>query len=322
MQVDDRYLRQFPSGRDYDLPAVSATAEELGLRWMHGLIDLNLWERDRTDWLAERRSPGWEPTARDSDVSDRELQACILRACALMQRAEANINYAPRLDVSGFADVLRVSADRVRSALSELAGRAWIEPHAYEKKVHVGNARITAKGWDALDQAEETVSSGGVASFVSVERSTLDYLADQWFRERFATAYGKWVEAHQLLDGDDPAARGSQIGLLCREAMQEFADALVARYRPDGASGAKQDTVARVRAVLDALRPVLGQRKHAFLQALVEYWRTLNGVVQRQTHASERVRTAPQLTATDARRVVFHTAIVMHEIAQTAEETR
>jgi hypothetical protein len=64
--------------------------------------------------------------------------------------------------------------------------------------------------------------------------------------------------------------------------------------------------------VLDARGTRPGKATKAFLQSLLEYWGTVNDLVQRQEHGGQ--REGDPLTWEDGRRVVFHTLLVMYEI--------
>ncbi len=57
---------------------------------------------------------------------------------------------------------------------------------------------------------------------------------------------------------------------------------------------------------------VLGKTKGDFLEALVAYWGTVNDLIQRQEHDSQ--KDGNPLIWEDARTVVFQTLIVMFEI--------
>jgi len=144
-----------------------------------------------------------------------------------------------------------------------------------------------------------------------VEAATRTYLDSTSFRQRYPAAYQKWTQAEEQLWGSDSATAFTTIGHLCREAMQEFADALVLRFKPASVDPDKAKTVSRIRSVLGSY----GQsstRVRAFFDAMLVYWGTVNDLVQRQEHGA--LREGEPLTWLDARRVAFQTAIVMFEI--------
>lgn len=68
----------------------------------------------------------------------------------------------------------------------------------------------------------------------------------------------------------------------------------------------------RIRAI--ASKANLGERTAGFIAALVEYWSTTYDMTQRQAKNAQ--REGEQLTLNDARRVVFHIAVVMHEVSR------
>jgi hypothetical protein len=59
-------------------------------------------------------------------------------------------------------------------------------------------------------------------------------------------------------------------------------------------------------------RQQLGSTEWRFLDALLAYWGALTDLMQRQAHGA--LKKGEMLGWEDARRVVFHTAIVMFEI--------
>jgi hypothetical protein len=77
-------------------------------------------------------------------------------------------------------------------------------------------------------------------------------------------------------------------------------------------------TVARIRAVIS--ETISPSRLRDFADALITYWGTTNDLVQRQEHGAQ--KEGQPLDWEDARRVVFHTAIVMFEIARAVGQRR
>ena len=294
-------------------------AVDLGRRWVHGLIDLDRWTRTN-DWIdpPQERALGWDPVANDSQVDDDELRRELLSAFRRMLQASTPGSF-PSIDVQGFADVLRVDVERVRKWLREFDARDYLELYGpgLNAAVERGNAQITAAGLEALDELEARLVERGSGLLV-LEEAVVGYLDDQTFKEHYETALLKWQQASELLYGDDADNKAGQIGHVCREAVQEFAASLVDRYAPPDPPANKEHTVARVRAVLDHCAPRLGESKKDFLDAILGYWGALTDLVQRQEHSATKEGEA--LTADDSRRVVFHTAIVMYEIAGTLPE--
>jgi len=145
-----------------------------------------------------------------------------------------------------------------------------------------------------------------------VEAENRRYLDAEQFKCQYPGAYAKWTDAEKRLWASDSERELTTIGHLCREAMQEFATALVERYNPPDAPHDKAKDVARIRAVLAPQASRMGKTEKAFLDALVAYWGTLSDLVQRQEHGGQ--REGDPLTWEDARRVVFQTAVVMFEV--------
>jgi hypothetical protein len=102
------------------------------------------------------------------------------------------------------------------------------------------------------------------------------------------------------------------IGHLCREAVQAFAGTVATDTASAVSGTTAENTVARVRGALEALS--IGGTERAFLKALLAYWGTVNDLVQRQEHGGKKEGEA--LGREDARRIVFHTMIVMYELDQ------
>jgi hypothetical protein len=145
-----------------------------------------------------------------------------------------------------------------------------------------------------------------------VEGDLMRYLDSDAFQRSYPEAYRKWSQAAELLWGSDSEQQLTMVGHLCREAMQEFATALVDRHQPPGVDTDKARDVARIRAVLDQHKPRLGTTAAPFLDALLAYWGTVTDLVQRQEHGAQ--KEGRQLVWEDGRCVVFQTAVVMFEI--------
>jgi hypothetical protein len=146
-----------------------------------------------------------------------------------------------------------------------------------------------------------------------VEEGLKRYLEADAFQQKYPAAYRKWAEAEKLLWASDSEQQLTTIGHLCREAMQEFATALVDRHQPPGVRDTdKAHTVARIRTVLNQHASRLGTTAAPFFDALLAYWGTVSDLVQRQEHGAQ--KEGRPLIWEDGRRVVFQTAIVMFEV--------
>lgn len=145
-----------------------------------------------------------------------------------------------------------------------------------------------------------------------VETTIKKYLDTHIFQQKYPESYKKWISAEQALWAVDNSEQGTSIGHLCREAVQEFAEVLIKENQPPDAPKDKTKTVARLKAIINAKSDDLGKTEKPFLEALLEYWGTLIDLIQRQEHGGQ--KEGKTLIWEDARKVVFHTMIVMFEI--------
>jgi hypothetical protein len=150
-----------------------------------------------------------------------------------------------------------------------------------------------------------------------VEEELMRYLDAEVFQRSHPVAHQKWSEAADRLWASDSQQQLTTIGHLCREAMQEFATALVDRHQPPGVDTDKAHDVARIRDVLNQHASKLGTTAVPFLDALITYWGTVSDLVQRQEHGAK--KEGRPLVWEDGRRVVFQTAIVMFEVDRALE---
>ncbi len=141
------------------------------------------------------------------------------------------------------------------------------------------------------------------------------FIESDLLRARCPLAYRRWSEAEALLWSADSASELSTIGHKVREATHEFAIALVAEHRPPDVDPDPTKVKNRIADVIFLERDQLGDTRTAFLTALFEYWKRSVDLIQRQEHGRD-------LLWSDARRVVFHTAVLMYEITTTLDELR
>ncbi len=145
-----------------------------------------------------------------------------------------------------------------------------------------------------------------------VQNISREYLSSAAFQRKYPTAYAKWSQAEALLWSSDSAAAFTTIGHLAREAMQEFATALVERFQPTSVDADCAKIVSRIRAVLNTQSTSIGATEKPFLEALLAYWGTVSDLVQRQEHGAQREK--QYLRWSDARRIVLQVAIIMFEL--------
>jgi serine/threonine protein kinase len=133
----------------HPVDAARNLARSLGLRWTHGLIDLDIFKRDGL--YEEDRYEGWDALFGEG-LSDDELRRRILEALRRMLGAEQRMSQIPSLDVDGLGDVLGVAPQRLRATISELALEGMIEGNAetFGHTLLDGACRITGIGLQLL----------------------------------------------------------------------------------------------------------------------------------------------------------------------------
>lgn len=136
------------------------------------------------------------------------------------------------------------------------------------------------------------------------ERSVAEYVNTEGFRRAYPEAHRKWSDAHTLLE-TSPDRLATQIGHLCREAIQEFTDQLARQYKLGPFETNK--TKNKIAAVFGAHEGASTTVKGA-MTALAAYWDAVSDLVQKQEHGSE-------VAGEDSRRVVFLTMFVMREVS-------
>lgn len=180
------------------------------------------------------------------------------------------------------------------------------------------NYEVRPRGFSYYDQLKRQQAG-------QVERTEQDvrrYLDSVAIPDVYRAALAKWRRADGLLWSADTEDQLTNIGHICRETMQEFAQALVDEVRlPDAESPRDpQKTVDRVRRCIKHLGKRAGATEVAWLEALLGYWGTVSDLAQRQEHGAG--KEGEELVWEDARRLVFHTALVMFELIRAAERPR
>jgi hypothetical protein len=146
---------------------------------------------------------------------------------------------------------------------------------------------------------------GGPMEAVEVEVRRL--MDSETFRRKYPAAYEQWAEAERALWGADNSAERTAIGHACRESLEHFVTDLVTRYKPEGVNPDPQRTINRVRSVVK-----VAEDSDIVSALLIAYFGTVWDLVQRQEHGAQ--KEGKPLTADDARRCVFQTALVMFEL--------
>lgn len=181
----------------------------------------------------------------------------------------------------------------------------------YHGDGHGYNFFVTPSGTKAYREIHDAAQE----ATENVEGEMRDYLAAAAFRANYPESYERWSEVSEILWKAETDTDYSMIGHKCRELMHVFISELIVRESVTGADPDVAKTVSRLRTVLETKRDERGKSKRAFLDALLAYWGTVADLVQRQEHAGQ--REGEPLNWEDARRVVFHTAVVMFEIDRT-----
>lgn len=178
------------------------------------------------------------------------------------------------------------------------------------------NFSITPLGFRYAQWMQE--KSGTPVQRVTKEIRT--YMDSDTFQKEYPLAYQRWAQAEAALWGEDSANQFTTIGHLCREAIQEFAEVLVNKYKPQSINPDKTKTIDRIRAVLKYHENKLSGTVKLFLGALLAYWGTLSDLIQRQEHGAS--KEGEPIIREDAKRVVLHTAVVMWEFDRSLSKTK
>jgi len=173
-----------------------------------------------------------------------------------------------------------------------------------------GSARfdVTSEGFRHYEYLKQSVGQ----PVSRIQSEVRDYLQAQQFQSRYCDAYDKWHDAEELLWKSDSLRQLTMIGHLCREAMQHFVSALVARFNPPEFDEDPSHTVARLKAVLRHVKPQFPNTVAPLLDAILNYWGVVSDLIQRQEHGAQ--KEGDHLHWEDGRRVTFQTAVVMFEI--------
>jgi hypothetical protein len=186
------------------------------------------------------------------------------------------------------------------------SGRPLGASHIRSKLAHKGNvlqlhSRVTLEGLRASGKRHPHAEDLGVGAQVFAR------VDSEGFPTRYEAAYAKWADADALFQLD-PVRHATRIGHDCREALDLFAEQLLRLHGLPMTKGS--GTVDKLRTVAAAVVPSDTVRE--FLDALILYWRRVSDLSQRQEHGAKLER--ERLTAEDARRVVFHSILVMYEV--------
>ena len=79
-----------------------------------------------------------------------------------------------------------------------------------------------------------------------IQQDIRDFLSSESFKSKYPSALAKWSQAEQELWSADSQSQLSIIGHLCRESVQEFVNALVAKHSPPNCDSDKSKTISRL----------------------------------------------------------------------------
>jgi hypothetical protein len=150
------------------------------------------------------------------------------------------------------------------------------------------------------------------------EGSVRAFLESDELRSVAPAAFEKWGEAERLLWSANSENELSTIGHKLREALQDFASALVEAHEPADVNTDVAKTLDRLSAVIRQQHLGLGERRRRLFDALFGYCRVAIELVQRQEHGGQ--REGEPLEWEDGRRAVFHAAVVMLEVVSVLRE--
>jgi hypothetical protein len=193
---------------------------------------------------------------------------------------------------------LRQGPREVMNDLQELAGEGLIRIQYPSRDANVD---ITNQGYTLARQIRADRGDG----VDQVEADVVRYVSGAHFTGRHPQAAAKLQAAQEALA--NVRVEPSVIGHFCREAFQEFAHAIT----PDADVGDKPKTKNRIREAIEARRGDLGERRAAWLEALIAYTLTLIDLAQRHEHITA---ADGEADPEDARIVVFQTAVALYEL--------
>jgi len=191
----------------------------------------------------------------------------------------------------------------------DAAGYIKIEKYFYPSIEY--SFHPTAKGIKYYEYLKQNY----IGSFQQIDSEIKNYLSNSNFSVRYQIAFAKWKEAENLLWKAENQINYSTIGHLCRESVQEFIDTLIIRYNLTDKYPDKAQTKNRFYGIINYNRNLLGKTLQNFLEAILDYWNNLIDIIQRQEHSG--LKDGEKLGFEDARRVVFHTAILLFEVSRT-----
>jgi len=121
-------------------------ARKLGLRWVHGLIDLTRYSRGETYY--ELRDKDWNESFGVGSATEDALRIALLESVEHATRVQMRTNEIEGMDIKGVADVLGVPERAIKDVLAALLLEGLIEEEAgtFGHGATEGACRITTEG--------------------------------------------------------------------------------------------------------------------------------------------------------------------------------
>ncbi len=161
-------------------------------------------------------------------------------------------------------------------------------------------------------QYYEFIKDKSINPIQRIQKEILSFINIPSFEQRYKSAFLKWKESEKLLWSTNTEINISTVGHLCREALQEFLEILIARHHLHKDCPEKDKTKNRVKALINNRKPTSSDTIIKLLEKLYEFWDMLNELVQRQEHYGLKERET--IVLDDAKRVVLYTVIIMQEL--------
>jgi len=277
---------------------------EEGLKYAHGLIDLQRFEEGATYQYWVTFDKGSE------NLPDSEIRSQLLRALYNIRRGHPRDYMRALIDVEGFCTVLGISKEEYLFNANYLLEKGLIgEVSTGQPSVETGNIYITDRGIDQTD-SESRVGNVIATIFNETQRFVNAELV-----QVCPEASKKLSETYESLLQDHTPLRVKQTAFACRDILQDFTDAI---YDGECLVGGKEPPARE--HIKNKVRDVL--RKHAveksettreLVQELSEYLNNyfdkLNAYIQKSIHADDF-----RVTTEDANRCVIYTYLVIADI--------
>lgn len=146
-----------------------------------------------------------------------------------------------------------------------------------------------------------------------IESHVTSYYKFDDFEKKYPLTVMRLKTAEKLLWKSDSMEKFTQIGHLCREAAQHFAETLYINVMGKESSYPINHTVKRLSEIVALKKESESKTLMRFLDSLIVFWGELNDLIQKQEHGAENELTAP-VGWEDSRRVLFQTLNLVYEL--------